>query len=829
MVMATKTPQGARLNPQNTLELSQGMSIQTAIDTADAHGGNWTILLYPGTIYDEGDLTPSGGANITLKCMGEGRVLIAPVAAPTTAVIVSGFTLNLEDIDVTAPTDAFPAVRVTGGTFEVTGSIIQGNGVGDAVQQVAGTAMLHDTQVPVGDIDLRDAACTLVITDCIVDGTLDTANGAGANVVMTITVRHCDFNDQAINLAATGACVYEFVSCNHIGTITDASLGAGAVNGHLCRCHVGGTLVKNGTTGWLVDNSELAAVSNTDATGGISLYGGLVLSYIRAVGSIVWWLDGNTLKVIPCTTTTDTIIGHAVTAAGAGDTILIHPGTYEEAITCAAGIDLKGVGPASSVIIYQLNADIITLADNVHIDNLTVRLGTPDAERHLIEDNAVACTARLTNLIMEIVTPTNVANLMVFYFTGAGDYTIERCSFSITYTGAAVAHGVHTSTNAATLHLVNNDFTYLVNTAAIHIFSAIGSTITGGGNRWAGTGHLFGVTLGTITLDNEAVVCTGMVLGDVAIGAAVTLRTGDDSYEVFPGMQIQHAVAANRYIFLHPGAFTLTASLDINVGYLTIQGSGRATIITTATDDLDIIYAHGTSNIILRDFLVRGFETGAMNDNGVRWDFVDNSKLINVWSEHNGDNGFELSNCDNDEVENCHGFSNNSDGIYISLSTFMKVSGCTGNENVFRGIYLESVSDCIFIAPIAHLNCTVALTQPGLYIRTSNRVVVVGALSDGNGTHGLAIFRSNYCSVTGGQFNNNPADGINIEGDVTANADYNIVTGVVCTGNGDDGIAVEGGIRTNKNIITSNQLLGNTGTPLVDNGTNTEVGHNITV
>lgn len=202
-------------------------------------------------------------------------------------------------------------------------------------------------------------------------------------------------------------------------------------------------------------------------------------------------------------------------------TILIHPGIYDEAITCSSWVNLEGVGPKGSVIIYQLNADIITLADNVEIDNLTVRLGTPDAERHLIEDNAVACTARLTNLVMEITAPTNIANLMVFYFTGAGDYIIERCSFNITYTGDAVAHGVHTSTNAATLHLIDNDFTYLANTAAIHVFCSVGSTITGSGNRWAGTAIMFSLTAGTLTFDNDAMICTA---GWANTGSTMALR-----------------------------------------------------------------------------------------------------------------------------------------------------------------------------------------------------------------------------------------------------------------------------------------------------------------
>lgn len=286
MVMATGLPQGQRVNPRFTLEVTPGLSIANAVANADALGGDWTILVYPGT-YNEGDITPNGGANITIKGMGEGRVTIAPTVAPAIAVIVSAHTLNIEDIIVTAPTAAFPAVRVTAGTFGATSCELNGDTVGDAVQQVGGTVELHDCKIPVGDIDLRDAACTLEMTDCEFFGTIDTADGAGANVLMTIAVKHCDCHNQAFNLAATGACVYEFHSNNEMGTITDASLGAGAVNGHLCRCHVAGAgLVKNGTTGWLIDNSELAAITSTNDTGEISVYGGLVLTVTSSAGII---------------------------------------------------------------------------------------------------------------------------------------------------------------------------------------------------------------------------------------------------------------------------------------------------------------------------------------------------------------------------------------------------------------------------------------------------------------------------------------------------------------------------------------------------------------
>ena len=495
MVMATKTPQGARLNPQNTLELSQGMSIQTALNTADAHGGFWVILLYPSTTYNEGDLTTTGGALITIRGMDE-HVMIAPAIAPAVAVINITETLYLENITIIAPDATRPAVLVNtaAGAPTITDCNIIGVGAGYSLQMTQGSVDVHRGSFS-GDVHLSTLRCLM---DCYFTTFLGDLTTAAEALDHDIDLMSCEFTGGNITSLATGATVIAIEGGSDIDAITNSGTGLFTITG-----------------------SYVDSVSCLNAGGEIRVRGGTLNSITRAVGAVVWWQDDNTLKVIPSGTTTDTVIQWAIAAATAGDVVLIHPGTYAEPIACKAGVDLKGVGPASGVIITQVNADIITLATNVHLDNLTIRLGTPDAERHLIEDNAVACTARMSNLILEITAPTNIANLMVFYFTGAGDYTIERCSFSITYTGNAVGHGVHTSTNAATLHLVDNDFTYLVNNAAIHIFCSVASTITGSGNTWAGTAIMFETSNGTITLDHDALTCTA---GWTVTGTTIVLR-----------------------------------------------------------------------------------------------------------------------------------------------------------------------------------------------------------------------------------------------------------------------------------------------------------------
>ncbi len=80
MVMQSTLPQGVRLNPRNTFEVCQGMSIQAAINAAAAQvpapsaTNPWTILIYPG-IYTEA-ITYAPWVN--LKGIGpKGSVVIA--------------------------------------------------------------------------------------------------------------------------------------------------------------------------------------------------------------------------------------------------------------------------------------------------------------------------------------------------------------------------------------------------------------------------------------------------------------------------------------------------------------------------------------------------------------------------------------------------------------------------------------------------------------------------------------------------------------------------------------------------------------------------------
>lgn len=226
-------------------------------------------------------------------------------------------------------------------------------------------------------------------------------------------------------------------------------------------------------------------------------------------------------------------IGEAITYANAQTpsaaqpwTVQIFPGVYDEAVTCQSWVNLKGIGPEGSVVIHRDDGNPVLLATNVEIENLTLRIDDPTTDtRALIYDNDVACTARMTDLNFVVTTP-GADIVTVFLLTGAGSYTIERCSHSIGGTGVSLT--ISNTTNAATIHLVDNDFEF-TNANAYHIAASVAGTWTGKGNRFAGTCAMFNLSNGTFTFDNCALAATAawtntastMTLRHCAIAAPV--------------------------------------------------------------------------------------------------------------------------------------------------------------------------------------------------------------------------------------------------------------------------------------------------------------------
>ena len=250
--------------------LSEFINIQDAVDYCDNETGEWTIELYTGA-YNEGDITPGGGASITLRGMGADRVRIAPTAAPAAAVIVSAFNLHLENLIVASFDATRPALRVTGGVCSGKHTLFVGVGAGDAIQQVGGNIELDDCQTPIGDVDLSTGDCTFEAHDSHFHGPIDTAAEARAHTLLLV---QCDLHNQGISSLATGATTLDARGCSNMGLVQN-----------------------NGTSDWVIRDSDVGAANQQDAGGSITLYGGDLGSIAGHVGPVVWWKDSTLIRV----------------------------------------------------------------------------------------------------------------------------------------------------------------------------------------------------------------------------------------------------------------------------------------------------------------------------------------------------------------------------------------------------------------------------------------------------------------------------------------------------------------------------------------------------
>ena len=166
--------------------------------------------------------------------------------------------------------------------------------------------------------------------------------------------------------------------------------------------------------------------------------------------------------------------------------------------------------------------------------------------------------------------------------------------------------------------------------------------------------------------------------------------------------------------------------------------------------------------------------------------------------------------------------------MYWSTDCTVASNSCRGNTKHGLFVWTDSNNNT-FTGNDCSDNDSGGSSYSGFYMHQSDGNTITGGQYNGNGHHGIYIFRSSRCTVNGAQCNNqNIGAGIIIQGDATKNSDYNSLTGNVCHDNGNAGIHIYGGVYVNKNIVVANQLTGNSGLALADEGTNTETGHNIT-
>lgn len=283
----------------------------------------------------------------------------------------------------------------------------------------------------------------------------------------------------------------------------------------------------------------------------------------------------------------------------------VWPGLYNENIVMSDYVYLQGIGDEGAVVVYvDDDDDIVTLAAGYQeISNITIRLNNPTQARTLFNDGAVASDATYERVRIEINTPGAFGH-KVFQISGGGSHSVKHCYCNIA-SGAGTFQFFVIDTVAADVIVVGNDFT--IDQGDFWAISIAAATVSGGGNRWVGSqASLFNISAsGLVELDRDTHATEAADVVNLA-NANVVLREGPDHFQVWPGMQIQHAlnnlsVGGGKIELIGSGSYALTAQVLRAIDNVQVFGNGVASRIEL--DGVTAVISAGVQDgWILRDF-----------------------------------------------------------------------------------------------------------------------------------------------------------------------------------------------------------------------------------
>ena len=277
----------------------------------------------------------------------------------------------------------------------------------------------------------------------------------------------------------------------------------------------------------------------------------------------------------------------------------------------------------------------------------------------------------------------------------------------------------------------------------------------------------------------------------------------------------------------------------------------------------NVVYATGETQIWVEDVWVVGdqsvvYDASPDRQNGILWDAVTHSKIINCKVDTAETYGIRITNSSNyntvtgNSVNNSlfHGivlgisshntvngntivdagysgimlgtgsnsntiagnecYSNDKNGIYLNASLNNTITGNTCISNVEQGIYFYNGSNNNTITG----NTCQGNSENGIYLYGAdgacvNNTITGNTVAD-NTLHGIYIHTSNENVITGNQCDDN-GTGANDHGISVYRSSYCSLTGNVCNNNSDNGIQVIGDGTTNAdyNAIGSNTCYNN--------------------
>jgi len=242
-------------------------------------------------------------------------------------------------------------------------------------------------------------------------------------------------------------------------------------------------------------------------------------------------------------------------------------------------------------------------------------------------------------------------------------------------------------------------------------------------------------------------------------------------------------------VFVKEGIYKIDTQINIAKNRIKIMGTGKGTKII-ATTDISIFTITG-DDITITDIHIEG--NGSSTSDGILINANSNTTIRNCYIEENN-YGIEIDTASNIIITECFIFQNDSSGIFTS--------GASGNNIISNNIIYSNGDEGIWIDganTIIESNIIYSNTASGIEV-AANSMTITGNFLNANGAVGINLRGGiSYCIVSNNRIRNSTGDDIN-------------VTNSGCTGN----------------IIVGNQVSGTNIGIIDDNGTDTQVGHNIT-
>jgi len=323
--------------------------------------------------------------------------------------------------------------------------------------------------------------------------------------------------------------------------------------------------------------------------------------------------------------------------------------------------------------------------------------------------------------------------------------------------------------------------------------------------------------------------------GHYAVATKIVAADGSGDFE-----NIQEAIddlpSSGGVVYIKEGTYTLSSSISVSSSSVSIFGSGPSTIISWSGNFS--AFSVSASSFVLRDVKLSGPGNTNTSAHGVSLSGNDNS-IIKCWFSNcrhgltfaSGSTGNFISN---NYFSNCYYglvFDDASRNLVLSNSFYACFRGIYAHNhssnnvyssNVLNGcsgfsFYLSAEYDSVISSNLIFLG-----SSYGLCIDNGATDLVISGNHISSNYAGIYMLTARYSTITGNKVESSSSgSGIELQ-----NSDQNIISANNCKDNSSYEIKVDS--NSDRVIIIGNLCMGSHTGAILNNGTNSQMAHNIT-